>query len=324
MYKLSKILGKYHRVISEKDYEKCLYDFVVFTGTDYINEMLDHVLSFKGEPKKVKNRIVEYNPYLIAHNGSGFDSYVVLINLPQWRSVVKLIKNGVGIISLKIFNGYVDQNKKIPQYVHFRCGRVHNNKSLKKIGESYKLQESLLKKELENDEIYEDTWEEKENEWLPYVKNDVSSTAFCYARYTMGMEELTGFGMKNSLTLPSLGNKFFNIFRDENDEPIFTYTDPFMRNFVRTAIKGGRFNAFNQHYKPEVSDEVLNLISKELIANGNICDLLDKYFEFLNKYEKQYAKEFDSNYDDYRDIDQKKKLIILTKNSTCYQFKKGV
>ena len=30
--------------------------------------MLDHVLSFKGEPKKVKNKIVEYNLYLIAHN----------------------------------------------------------------------------------------------------------------------------------------------------------------------------------------------------------------------------------------------------------------
>ena len=118
--------------------------------------MLDHVLSFKGEPNKVKKKIVEYNLYLIAHNGSGFDSFVLLNNLTQWRSVVKLIKNGAGIISLKIFNEYVDQNKKIPQYVHFRCGRVHTNKSLKKIGERYKLQESLPEKVLEHDEIYEE------------------------------------------------------------------------------------------------------------------------------------------------------------------------
>ena len=137
---------------------------------------------------------------MIAHNGSGFDSYVVLNNLPQWRSVVKLIKNRAGVISLKIFNGYVDQNKKIPQYVRFRCGRVHINKSLKKIGESYKLEPSLLKQEKEHDEKYEDTWEARENEWLPHVKNDVLSTAFCYARYIMGMEELTEFGMKSSLT----------------------------------------------------------------------------------------------------------------------------
>ena len=52
IYKLSKISGKYHRDISEQ--EKCLNDCVVFKGTDCINEMLDHVLSFKGEPKKSK------------------------------------------------------------------------------------------------------------------------------------------------------------------------------------------------------------------------------------------------------------------------------
>ena len=313
IYKLSKISGKYHRDISEQEYQKCLNDCIVFKGTDCIIEMLDHVLSFKGEPKKVKNKIVEYNLYLIAHSGSGFDSYVVLNNLPQWRSVVKLIKNGRGIVSLKIFNGYVDENKKIPQYVHFRCGRVHINQNLKKIGESYKLQESLLKKELEHDKIFEDTWEARENEWLPYVKNDVLSTAFCYARYTMGMEELTEFGMKNSLTLPSLANKYFNSLKDKNDEPIYTYTDPFMRNFVRKAIKGGRCNAFNQRYKSEIADEVFNIISKELNVEGTECDILEKYFEILNKHEKEYAKQFDSKYDDYRDINQKQKEKYVNK-----------
>ena len=123
----------------------------------------------------------------------------------------------------------------------------------------------------------------------------------------MGMEELTGFGMKNSLTLPSLANNYFNSLRDENDEPIFTYTDPFMRNFVPKAIKGGRCNASNQHYKSEISDEVFINISKELDHNGNICEILEKYFKFLGEYEKQYAKEFDSKFDDYRDIDQKEK-----------------
>ena len=65
----------------------------------------------------------------------------------------------------------------------------------------------------------------------------------------MGMEELTEFGMKNSLALPSIGNKCFNSLRDENDEPIYTYTDPFMRNFLRKAIKEGSCKAFNRHYK---------------------------------------------------------------------------
>ena len=63
IYKQSKIPGKYHRDVSEQEYQNCLNDCVVFKGTDCNNEMSDHVLSFKGEPKKVKNKIVEYNLY---------------------------------------------------------------------------------------------------------------------------------------------------------------------------------------------------------------------------------------------------------------------
>ena len=73
---------------------------------------MDHVLSFKREVKKAKNEKVECNLYLIAHDGSGFDSYVVLNNLPQWRNVAKIIKNVAGIILFEVFNGYVDENKK--------------------------------------------------------------------------------------------------------------------------------------------------------------------------------------------------------------------
>ena len=51
--------------------------------------MIDHDLSFTEETLKIfqetlKFQIVEYNLPLIAHNGFGFDSYVVLNNLPQW------------------------------------------------------------------------------------------------------------------------------------------------------------------------------------------------------------------------------------------------
>ena len=185
-----------------------------------------------------------------------------------------MIKNGLGIVSLKIFNGYVDQNKKISQYVHFRCGLLHIKDSFKKIGKSYKLQSCLLKQELEHNEIYEDNWEEKENEWLPYLKNDVLSTAFSYARYAKGMEGLTGFGMKNSLTLPALANKYFNSLRDENDEPIYTYNDEFMRHFVRQSMKGAHCSALNQFYNSNISDEVVNIISKELDIDGNVCEIL--------------------------------------------------
>ena len=61
------------------------------------------------------------------------------------------------------------------------------------------------------------------------------------------MEELTNFGVKNSLTLPSLANKTFNSLRDEDDEPIYTNNDPYMRKFVRNSIKGGRCAALIQY-----------------------------------------------------------------------------
>ena len=50
--KLSKISGNYHRDITEKEYQKCQSDCIVFKGLDNINKKLDHILSFKAEPKK--------------------------------------------------------------------------------------------------------------------------------------------------------------------------------------------------------------------------------------------------------------------------------
>ena len=139
----------------------------------------------------------------------------------------------------------------------------------------------------------------------------------------MAMEELTGFGMKNSLTLPSLANKYSNSLRDENDEPIYFYTDPFMRNFVRQSIKRSTCNAFNQHYKSEILDEVFNISSKELDKNGNIYETLENYFVFLNKYEKQNAKKSIQSMMKIELLIKKKKLILITKNLTCYQFIKS-
>ena len=73
------------------------------------------------------------------------------------------------------------------------------------------------------------------------------SAAFSYARNSKVMEKLTGFGIKNSLTLPSLASKYFNSLRKENDEPIYTYNDENKQLFERQSIKGGRCGNFNQY-----------------------------------------------------------------------------
>ena len=142
--------------------------------------------------------------------------------------------------------------------------------------------------------------------------------------------------MKTSVTLPSSANKYFRSLRDEKYELICTYTDSFVRNFVRKNVKGGRCNAFNQHFKSEISDEVFNFFSEEINVNGNICDLLEKHFEFLNKYDKLYEKEIDSEYEDFKEINQKEKnrffnnklnkLAVhkVLKNSDLYKFMKDL
>ena len=52
---------------------------------------------FKTKRRKVKNEIVESNLQLHAHNGSGFDTWIILNNLPCDKHIVYIIKNGKGI-----------------------------------------------------------------------------------------------------------------------------------------------------------------------------------------------------------------------------------
>ena len=63
------------------------------------------------------------------------------------------------------------------------------------------------------------------------------------------MEEITGFSMKDCLSIPGRGLKYFNSLRTEEDEPIYTYNDKYIINFVRQAAYGGRVCAFNQYYQ---------------------------------------------------------------------------
>ena len=88
-----------------------------------------------------------------------------------------------------------------------------------------------------------------------------------------------------------------------------------MRNFVRQSIKGGRCSALNQYYRSNISQEVFNIISKELNVNGkdNVCEFIDKYFEYTNKQRKITEDEYDSKFEDYRDIDVEERTEHINK-----------
>ena len=312
-YRLSKIAGRYQRDPTNEELQKSINDTIAFSGDDCINNALDYLLKLKGEERKLKNKIVEYNLQMHAHNGSGFDTWIILNNLPWDKHIVgDIIKNGKGIIELKVFNGVIQKNnKQIPQYLHFRCGMTHLNYSLKKLGKTFELPKELLKTEIDHDDIDADNYKDKKDIWLPYVKNDVLCTAYSYARYIKAMEEITEFSMKDCLSLAGLGWKYFNSLRTEEDEPIYTYNDKYMRWFVRQSIKGGRVCAFNQYYKSNHFEDIKRILSKELEVKGCIYDIIEEYMRYKKKYYDVYEKEYESQFDDYRleNEDDKEKYI---------------
>ena len=140
-YRLSKLAGRYNRDLAPDELEKCRKDTIAFDGDNCVEKALDFCLKLKGDERKVKNKIVEYNLQMHAHNGSAFDSWIILNNLPCDKNIVgDIIRNGKGIIELKVFNEYIRKhNKQIPQYLHFRCGVIHLNYSLKKLRKIFKL-----------------------------------------------------------------------------------------------------------------------------------------------------------------------------------------
>ena len=167
--------------MTKEEFDTCKKDCIVFDDNDCITKVLDYLWSLNGEPKRlIDDKVVEYRLRIHAHNGSGFDVWIILNNLTWERDICKIIKSGKGIFSINIFTGYVinDKNKSLPQCVYFEYGITHLFYSLEKSGTNYK--KKYLKKGMNHADVYSDTWrnEKDEDEWLVYVKSDVVCMAF--------------------------------------------------------------------------------------------------------------------------------------------------
>ena len=170
-----------------------------------------------------------------------FNGYVFNINTPQFNLVDRSqYGKGKGNIELKIFNGYVQNNKKqVPQYLHFTYGDTHL-KCMKKIGNFFKLQKEVVKTEMVHDEKDGDIYLKKKNELMDFVKQEVLCTSFSYARFNKATEEITGFSTKAVYQQRGWVWRYFHKMRDEIDEAIYTYNAKYIRVFVRRSMKGRR------------------------------------------------------------------------------------
>ena len=110
---MSKLSGRYVRDLTLYEYDKGKNDTLVFDGDNCVSIALDFLFKFKGEESKnINNKNVEYNLQLHAHNGSGFDTWIILNNLPCDKRILDIIKNEKSIISLKVINGYFEKKNK--------------------------------------------------------------------------------------------------------------------------------------------------------------------------------------------------------------------
>ena len=79
---MSKLAGKYNRDLTRDEIDKCKKDNTAFDGDNCVEKALDFCLKLKGEEYKDKKRkVLEYDLHLHAHNGSGFDTWIVLSSL---------------------------------------------------------------------------------------------------------------------------------------------------------------------------------------------------------------------------------------------------
>ena len=112
-YRLSKLAGRYNRDPTPEELQKSIKDTIAFAGDNCISNALDYLLKLiREERKTVNNKVVEYNLQLHAHNGSSFNTWIILNNLPCDKHIVgDIIKNGKGIIEMKVFNGLIYKKK---------------------------------------------------------------------------------------------------------------------------------------------------------------------------------------------------------------------
>ena len=92
IYCFSKIARKQDRDLTFDEHQRSKLDTIVFDGEISFEKMFHWLLTLKGEPKKIKNKSVEYEIQMHAQNDSLFDSYIFLFNLSVGKRIVSKLK----------------------------------------------------------------------------------------------------------------------------------------------------------------------------------------------------------------------------------------
>ena len=184
------VIERENVTVFEASNRNCVMDMLKYNSENYDGDERTYI------DKDGDEIIRSYRLLLVAHNSCGFDNWVVLNSLVKEITELKIIKTARGLISLSFRCGFKIVNTvEVPQYVKFICSKSHIKRSLEKISREYGLQPELLKGEIEHSVINKNNFVDLGHIWEPYFTSDVLCLAFMYARHSMEMQKMSGFGI---------------------------------------------------------------------------------------------------------------------------------
>ena len=277
---------KYERIVSSNDF------ISIFTGEDCIHQMFRYI----GEHNSSRQITI------IGHNSSGFDSFLVAKQFTLQKPPLMV---GSKILSLTLSNPYtpaasmrkwkqelkIKGTKDIHQQLTFRCSFQHVKNSLLNWGEKFKIPLNLRKTELEHTGITKDNYREKQLEWEPYLRRDISALTCCVIKYNNTMRNLVGENMTQNLTSSTL--TFNGWLRDLKQENILlhSHTNKYVRSYIRRAVKGGRVSANIRKFESDKILIITKILREELnIPEGNITEVIKEYNKATSNTKKKIAK----------------------------------
>ena len=158
---------------------------------------------------------------------------------------------------------------------------------MEKIGRENGIQPDLLKTDIEHSVFKESKFADLRHIWEPYLRLNVLCLAFIYARYSMEMQSMSGFGIKDCLTEAILRWKCFGTYN--KDPEFYTLNDKYVRDFVRRSKKGGRCGLFKRYFESKQFDEIMLTIEKHLkIDDNEVSNILDEYLKYINTQRAEF------------------------------------
>jgi len=314
--KLKKQINEYNN-LTELEFNKLQNCVKIFTRTE------DDECSIGGNPEdvcpihqffKTLGKFNYSRVTLIAHNSSGFDSYFPI--KANFKLSKPPLKTSRGILTASLQNPYTTEcvsryiqksfrfknnmkkdspsGKLALQTIIMKCSYQHVKTSLSKWCENFKIPTNVCKLNYEIGDITHENYKEKENEWRPYLVNDILSLAFCIYKYNNVMQDLVGEDITTNLTSSALTfNGWMKSVQNDNIN-IHSHIDLWARNYIRKSVKGGRVSANIRKYISPFCSILLPILKQYLpgrYAGGalspgnNLIDLMKQYRDLGDKTE---------------------------------------